>query len=55
MKDNKQMTDTLIKLTEERRLLQERVLELENQHPENFNYKELEERVSLCTLFFYDI
>lgn len=45
VKDNKQMTDTLAKLTDERRLLQERVTELENQHPENVNYNELEERV----------
>lgn len=46
VKDNKQMTDTLAKLTDERRLLQERILELENLHPEHVDYNELEERVS---------
>lgn len=46
VKDNKQMTDTLAKLTDERRLLQERILELENLHPEQVDYNELEERVS---------
>lgn len=48
MKDNKQMTDTLVKLTDERRVLQERIVELENRHPENINYHDLEERVSFC-------
>lgn len=52
MKDNKQMTDTLAKLTDERRLLQERVMELENRNPENVNYNELEERVSLLVLLY---
>lgn len=41
------MTDALLRVTEERRLLQERVVELENQHPEVVNYNELEERVNL--------
>lgn len=50
MKDNRQMTDTLAKLTDERRLLQERVAELENRNPENANYNELEERVSVCLM-----
>lgn len=45
VKDNTVLTDTLAKLTDERRSLQERVAELENLQLNHVPYNELEARV----------